>query len=133
LIANAGVLSVDTHNASVDGYELTFAVNQLAHAQLIGDLLDSFVAPARVVLLGSNTYHQNIFRRVLRVAPADWRDPIELARPTPPYLPATAKLSGIACSNSKSRSSITRTNCNVAHRRGSTSRCSSGDSCRVPD
>jgi NAD(P)-dependent dehydrogenase (short-subunit alcohol dehydrogenase family) len=101
LVANAGVSVVDTHNASADGYELTFAVNHLAHAQLIGDLLDSLVAPARVVLLGSNTYHQNVFRRKLRVAPADWRDPIELAQPTPPDLPATAELSGIAYSNSK--------------------------------
>jgi hypothetical protein len=58
------------HNASADGYELTFAVNHLAHAQLIDDLLDSLVAPARVALLGSNTYHQNIFRRILRAAPA---------------------------------------------------------------
>ena len=101
LVANAGVSVVDTHNVSADGYELTFAVNYLAHAQLIGDLLDSLVAPARVVLLGSNTYHQNIFRRMLRVAPADWRDPIELAQPTPPDLPATAELSGITYSNSK--------------------------------
>jgi NAD(P)-dependent dehydrogenase (short-subunit alcohol dehydrogenase family) len=101
LVANAGVSVVDTHNASADGYELTFAVNYLAHAQLIGDLLDSLVSPARVVLLGSNTYHQNIFRRILRVAPADWRDPIELAQPTAPDLPATLERSGIAYSNSK--------------------------------
>jgi NAD(P)-dependent dehydrogenase (short-subunit alcohol dehydrogenase family) len=101
LVANAGVSVLDTHNASADGYELTFAVNYLAHAQLIGDLLDSFVAPARVVLLGSNTYHQNIFRRILRVAPADWCDPIELAQPTATEVPATPELGGIAYSNSK--------------------------------
>jgi NAD(P)-dependent dehydrogenase (short-subunit alcohol dehydrogenase family) len=101
LVANAGVSVVDTHNASSDGYELTFAVNYLAHVQLIGDLLDSFVAPARIVLLGSNTYCQNIFRRMLAVAPADWRDPIELARPTTPDVEATIKLSGTAYSNSK--------------------------------
>ncbi|MBV8291916.1 MAG: SDR family NAD(P)-dependent oxidoreductase, partial [Mycobacterium sp.] len=52
LVANAGVSVVDTHNASADGYELTFAVNYLAHVQLIGDLLDSLIAPARIVLLG---------------------------------------------------------------------------------
>jgi NAD(P)-dependent dehydrogenase (short-subunit alcohol dehydrogenase family) len=92
---------VDTHNASADGYELTFAVNHLAHAQLIGDLLDSLVAPARIVLLGSNTYHQNILRRMLRVPQADWRDPIELARPTAPDVPATLGRGGIAYSNSK--------------------------------
>ena len=100
-VANAGVSVVDTHSASADGYELTFAVNYLAHAQLIGDLLDSFVAPARVVLLGSNTYHQNVFRRMLRVPPADWRDPIELARPTAADVPATLERAGIAYSDSK--------------------------------
>jgi NAD(P)-dependent dehydrogenase (short-subunit alcohol dehydrogenase family) len=101
IVANAGVSVVDTHNASADGYELTFAVNHLAHAQLIGDLLDSVAAPARIVLVGSNTYHQNIFRRILRVAPADWRDPIELAQPTAPDEPATVERGGIAYSNSK--------------------------------
>ena len=101
LVANAGVSVVDTHNASTDGYELTFAVNHLAHAQLIADLLDSLAAPARIALLGSNTYHQNIFRRVLRVPPAQWRDPIELAQPTAPDVPASLDQGGIAYSNSK--------------------------------
>jgi NAD(P)-dependent dehydrogenase (short-subunit alcohol dehydrogenase family) len=101
LVANAGISSSDTRAASADGYELTFAVNYLAHAQLIGDLLGSFVVPARIVLLGSNTYYQNVFRRMLGVPPADWRDPLELARPTATELPATFKQSGIAYSNSK--------------------------------
>src|SRR6202042_745954 len=101
IVANAGVSVADTHNASADGYELSFAVNHLAHAQLIGDLLDSLAAPARVALLGSNTYHQNIFRRILRVAPAVWRDPIELAQPTAADAPATLESAGIAYSNSK--------------------------------
>jgi NAD(P)-dependent dehydrogenase (short-subunit alcohol dehydrogenase family) len=101
LVANAGISSADTRTASGDGYELTFAVNYLAHAQLIGDLLGSFVAPARIVLLGSNTYYQNVFRRMLGVPPADWRDPLELARPTAPDVPATFEQSGIAYSNSK--------------------------------
>jgi len=101
LVANAGVSSTDTHTTSADGYEMTFAVNYLAHAQLIGDLLGSFAVPARIVLLGSNTYYQNIFRRILGVPPADWRDPFELARPTGPDVPATFKQSGTAYSNSK--------------------------------
>jgi NAD(P)-dependent dehydrogenase (short-subunit alcohol dehydrogenase family) len=101
IVANAGVSVADTHAASADGYELTFAVNHLAHAQLIGDLMDSLVAPARIVLLGSNTYHQNIFRRILRVAPAVWRDPIELARPAAADVPATLESAGVAYSNSK--------------------------------
>jgi NAD(P)-dependent dehydrogenase (short-subunit alcohol dehydrogenase family) len=81
LVANAGIVSTDTRRASPDGYEMTFAVNHLAHAQLIGDLLGSFTAPARVVLLGSNTYHANFWRKLLRVAEAEWADPVELARP----------------------------------------------------
>jgi len=81
LVANAGVLSTDTRRASADGYELTFAVNHLAHAQLVGDLLGSFSTPARIVLVGSNTYHANVWRRLLRVAEAEWADPVELARP----------------------------------------------------
>lgn len=101
LIANAGISVSDTHSVSADGYESTFAVNYLAHAQLIGDLVDQLVAPARIVLIGSNTYHQNIFRRILKVPPAHWRDPMELARPTPMGEPATFASAGIAYSNSK--------------------------------
>ena len=101
LVANAGVMVGDTHDASHDGYELTFAVNHLAHAQLIGDVIESFVAPSRIVLLGSNTYHQNVFRRVLGVPPADWQDPIVLARPLAADVPASVEHSGTAYSNSK--------------------------------
>jgi NAD(P)-dependent dehydrogenase (short-subunit alcohol dehydrogenase family) len=101
IVANAGVSVADTHNASADGYELTFAVNYLAHAQLIGDLLGSLVAPARVVLLGSNNYYQNIFRRILKVAPAIWRDPLDVAQPTAADQPATLELGAIAYSSSK--------------------------------
>lgn len=101
LVANAGISVSDTHAVSADGYESTFAVNYLAHAQLIGDLLDQFAAPSRIVLIGSNTYHQNIFRRILKVPPAQWSDPIELARPTPAGEPATMASAGTAYSNSK--------------------------------
>lgn len=101
LVANAGVSVADTRGASADGYELTFAVNYLAHAQLIGDLLGSFAVPARIVLLGSNTYHANLVRKMIGVAPAQWRDPIELARPAAADTRATIKTAGIAYSNSK--------------------------------
>lgn len=78
LVANAGLASAG--RTSADGYELTFAVNHLAHAQLISDLLDRFTAPARIVLLGSNTYYQNFWRKLLGVPAARWADPEELAR-----------------------------------------------------
>ncbi|GAA3289349.1 SDR family NAD(P)-dependent oxidoreductase [Dactylosporangium vinaceum] len=101
LIANAGAMSADTRQASADGYELTFAVNYLAHAQLIGDLLDVFAAPARIVLLGSNTYSANFWRRLLHVPEAQWRDPVDLARPaTGPRNPGL-RAGGVAYSNAK--------------------------------
>ncbi|WP_244972514.1 SDR family NAD(P)-dependent oxidoreductase [Paramicrobacterium fandaimingii] len=101
LVANAGASVVDTRRASADGYELTFAVNYLAHAQLIGDLLDSFASPSRVVLLGSNTYHLNAVRRLLGVPPAQWRDPLELATPLAAGETPTTRAAGVAYSNSK--------------------------------
>jgi NAD(P)-dependent dehydrogenase (short-subunit alcohol dehydrogenase family) len=101
LVANAGTMSPDTRRASTDGYEMTFAVNYLAHAQLIGDLLGSFTAPARVVLLGSNTYHANFWRKLLGVAEAKWADPVELARPATGEQAPGMTASGEAYSNAK--------------------------------
>lgn len=101
LAANAGLMSMDTRKASVDGYEMTFAVNYLAPAQLIGDLIDSFVAPARIVLVGSDTYYLNTFRRILHVPEAQWRDPIELAQPAVADVNPSVKVAGTAYSNSK--------------------------------
>lgn len=101
LVANAGLMSADTRNASADGYELTFAVNYLAHAQLIDSLLDSFDVPARIVLVGSATYYANWVRRILRVPAAEWADPLEIAKPAGPDVPPTRMASGVAYSNSK--------------------------------
>ncbi len=101
LVANAGLMSMDTRTTSVDGYEMTFAVNYLAHAQLIGDLIDSFVAPARIVLVGSDTYYPNTFRRILHVPEAQWRDPIELAQPAAADVTPSVKGAGTAYADSK--------------------------------
>ena len=101
LVANAGAMSADTRRASADGYELTFAVNYLAHAQLIGDTLDALTAPARVVLLGSNTYYANVWRRLLGVPQARWRDPAEIAQPAVAGSNPGMKAAGVAYSNAK--------------------------------
>lgn len=101
LVANAGSMSSDTRAASADGYEMTFAVNYLAHAQLIGDLLGSLARPARVVLLGSNTYSANVYRRLLRVPEAKWRDPAEIARPATGARKPDFQASGVAYSTAK--------------------------------
>jgi hypothetical protein len=76
-------------------------VNYLAHAQLIGDLLGSLAAPARIVLVGSNTYHANVPRTLMRIPPARWRDPVELARPAAAGVRPSFTASGTAYSNSK--------------------------------
>ncbi|GAA2714892.1 SDR family NAD(P)-dependent oxidoreductase [Actinoplanes palleronii] len=104
LVANAGAMTTDTRIASADGYEMTFAVNYLAHAQLIQDLLDELTAqpePARIVLLGSNTYHANFWRRLLSVPEAKWTDPIDIARPAPASTPPSMTANGVAYSNAK--------------------------------
>ncbi len=101
IVANAGLSSADTREMSADGYELTFAVNYLAHAQLINGLKDTIVAPGRIVLVGSDTYYENTFRKILHVAAADWRDPIEIARPASASTQPTILASGTAYSNSK--------------------------------
>lgn len=99
LVANAGVTGSTTRALTADGYERTFAVNHLAHAQLIEDLLAVFTAPARIVLIGSNTYVENLPRRILGVAPTEWRDPIELAAAE--NAPSNLREAGVAYSNSK--------------------------------
>jgi NAD(P)-dependent dehydrogenase (short-subunit alcohol dehydrogenase family) len=101
LVANAGLTAADTRSASADGYELTFAVNYLAHAQLIDSLLDLFATPARIVLVGSATYYANWVRRVLKVPAAEWTDPLKIAKPARPDVSPTWKAAGVAYSNSK--------------------------------
>ena len=101
IAANAGLMSMDTRKASADGYEMTFAVNYLAHAQLINDLRDTLVAPGRIVLVGSNTYWQNRFRKILLVPPAKWSDPGNMAQPASAGTKPSQQKSGIAYSNSK--------------------------------
>ena len=81
MAANAGLSAVGARNASADGHELTFAVNYLAHAQLIDGLLDSFTRSACIVLVGSSTYYANWVRRLMMVPSAAWKDPLEIARP----------------------------------------------------
>jgi NAD(P)-dependent dehydrogenase (short-subunit alcohol dehydrogenase family) len=101
LIANAGWMPTDTTVASADGYELTFAINHLAHAQLIGDLLGSFTAPARVVLLGSNLYSPPLAGRLTGNPGPDWRDPVDLARPAGDGEPSGVRAGSVAYSNAK--------------------------------
>jgi hypothetical protein len=53
------------------------------------------------VLLGSNTYHANFWRKLLGVAEAKWADPVELARPAIGEQAPGMTASGVAYSNAK--------------------------------
>ena len=101
LVANAGIYPADTRITSGDGYQLTFAVNYLAHAQLIGDLVDSLAPPARIILLGSNTYRGTLGRRMMGAPGPYWRDPLELAEPPVGDKAPGMKAAGVAYANSK--------------------------------
>lgn len=101
IVANAGLSSMDTRTVSADGYELTVAVNYLAHALLINELAETVVAPGRIVLVGSNTYWQNGFRKMLHVAPAKWDDLTVMVKPARANTKPNLYISGTAYSNSK--------------------------------
>lgn len=53
------------------------------------------------MLLGSNTYAANVWRRMLHVPEARWADPVELARPAGGDTSPGMTESGIAYSNAK--------------------------------
>lgn len=77
VICNAGVQVVDGLERSADGYELTFAVNHLAHFLLITELLNQLRRPARVVVVSSGV-HLGPSRSFGFPAPA-WAEPRQLA------------------------------------------------------
>jgi len=79
VVANAGLQVTDRRHHSVDGYELTFAVNVLAQHLLLRQLLPALAPGAHVVLLGSGT-HWGGRRSMGLVAPPRWEDPTDLAR-----------------------------------------------------
>jgi NAD(P)-dependent dehydrogenase (short-subunit alcohol dehydrogenase family) len=76
LVLNAGTQYFDNAHVSEDGYELTFAVNHLAHYLLAQSLLPALARDARIVITTSDTHDPRIFRN----AP-DHLDVQELAHP----------------------------------------------------
>ncbi|GAB3668102.1 protochlorophyllide reductase [Actinocorallia lasiicapitis] len=56
VVCNAGVQTVSGEAVSADGFEQTFAVNHLAHFLLVRELLPRLAAPARIVLVASDTH-----------------------------------------------------------------------------
>ena len=77
LVLNAGMQTSTTEKRSVDGYELTFAVNHLAHYLLARLLVPYMAANGRLVITTSDTHDPAI----TPIAPKTL-DPEELAHPT---------------------------------------------------
>ncbi|MEU8895865.1 SDR family NAD(P)-dependent oxidoreductase [Nocardia sp. NPDC048505] len=56
IVCNAGIQIVTGTTLTTDGIETTFAVNHLGHFLLIRELLPSLRAPARIILVASDTH-----------------------------------------------------------------------------
>jgi NAD(P)-dependent dehydrogenase (short-subunit alcohol dehydrogenase family) len=74
LVLNAGIHLTDTKRRSVEGYELTFAVNHLAHYLLARLLLSHIADHGRLVITTSNMHAPPYGPKTL--------EPEELAHPT---------------------------------------------------
>ncbi len=81
IVANAALQTTDIRRASVDGYELSFAISHLAHALLVRELDPVLAQGARVVLVGSGTHRGGRFQNRLQVPDPRWEDPEILATP----------------------------------------------------
>jgi len=66
LVLNAGAQFMNTTARSADGFELTFAVNHLAHYLLARLLLPAVAQDGRIVLTTSDTHDPKIFRSAPR-------------------------------------------------------------------
>ncbi|MFM9849928.1 MAG: SDR family NAD(P)-dependent oxidoreductase [Hyphomicrobiaceae bacterium] len=78
LSLNAGVQGIGADSVSDDGYELTFAVNHLAHYAIAGRLAPHLQPRGRVVITGSEVHDPDAFC-LMGIARATWQDPAELA------------------------------------------------------
>ncbi len=56
LVCNAGTQLTSPAHRSADGFELTFAVNHLGHFALVHGLRERLAAPARIVVVSSDTH-----------------------------------------------------------------------------
>ena len=84
VVANAGVQVGTATQTSVDGLEVTFAINVLANFALIEGLTPALQSPGRVVITGSDV-HFGDFTHTMGLIPAPkWEDPTVVSRPSAP-------------------------------------------------
>jgi protochlorophyllide reductase len=89
LVLNAGVQELAGDKTSHDGFELTFAVNHLAHFTIANRLIRQIQQGGRIVITASEVHDPDVFCLV-GIARATWQDPLELAdvRRSQIHLPA---------------------------------------------
>jgi NAD(P)-dependent dehydrogenase (short-subunit alcohol dehydrogenase family) len=56
LVCNAGIQVISGTTYTADGFETTFGVNHLGHFLLVNLLLKQLVAPARIIIVSSDTH-----------------------------------------------------------------------------
>ncbi|MGL5810025.1 MAG: SDR family NAD(P)-dependent oxidoreductase [Nocardioides sp.] len=83
IILNAAIQRTDRAGVSVDGFELTFAVNHLSSVLLLAMLDDQLADGARVLLVGSGTHRGGRFQNALSVPDPRWEETRVLAQPVP--------------------------------------------------
>lgn len=80
LVLNAGIQAIQGDQASVDGLELTFAVNHLAHVLIVERLQSRIRKGGRIVVTSSEVHDPEAFCLV-GITRAAWQEPDVLADP----------------------------------------------------
>jgi len=81
IVANAGITTDDIATTSTDGFDLTFAVNVLAHQLLFHELVPLLLPGSRIVIMSSGVHHPgNTLARRLRIPLPRWVGTEKLAR-----------------------------------------------------
>jgi NAD(P)-dependent dehydrogenase (short-subunit alcohol dehydrogenase family) len=107
---NAGIQALLGDQVSKDGFEISFAVNHLAHVLIADELAPSVGKGGRIVITASEVHDPEAFC-LLGISRATWQDPLEFAdvRRSQVHVPGRVDLG-------ESRYSVSKL-CNVMHAR----------------
>lgn len=101
LVLNAGVQLTDATGCSVDGLELTFAVNVVANHFLVRGVAPHMRPGGRIVITVSDTHFGDLRHNLGMVPGPRWQAPDILARPGWPPRSGSARAGRTAYSTSK--------------------------------
>ncbi|MEU6641964.1 SDR family NAD(P)-dependent oxidoreductase [Saccharomonospora sp. NPDC046836] len=82
-LGNAGLQLTSTTRSTAEGFEVTFGVNVLANYLLLRLLAGRFVAPARIVVVGSDAHFGDLRHNLVLVPAPHWTSVTELTTPRP--------------------------------------------------